>query len=535
MTSARKVCGVWVGRPRARSGRPWTVASALVLALLLSACATTPIELPDRPPAQSALAPQPGDAFEQIETEIAARHGPASSGFALLDRNEDALRWRLALIDAARYSLDLQYYLWYGDATGKVMTKHVLDAADRGVRVRIIVDDINTMISDAATVMQRDSRAALLDAHPNIELRLYNAWRNRAIADRVGEALSEMERLNQRMHNKALIVDNRAAIVGGRNLGDDYMGLHEAFNFHDLDVLGIGPVARQVSEVFDTFWNSAWVLPVAALGIEPSQQDKDAALAHLNEALAGLDVLERFPLEREDPTDAIAALAGRLHVGTSRMFTDLPTDDTIQREMIHLIYGLLDTAEREVLITNAYIIPGERAIDNLARLGERGVAVRILTNSLASHDVPAVNSHYKKSRKPLIRAGADLYEMRHDAAIKPLVADTPPTVSEFMGLHTKAVVVDRERAYIGSMNFDPRSAAINTEMGIVIESPSLSVELAELMERDMQPANSWHVQLDEDGKLYWESSDAVVTRQPARSFWQRVQDVFFMMFPEEMY
>ena len=161
--------------------------------------------------------------------------------------------------------------------------------------------------------------------------------------------------------------------------------------------------------------------------------------------------------------------------------------------------------------------------------------MRILTTSLASHDVPAVNSHYKKWRKPLIRAGVDLYEMRHDAAIQPLVADTPPTRAKFMGLHTKAVVVDRERAYIGSMNFDPRSAAINTEMGIVIESASLSAELAELMERDMQPENSWHVQLDDDGQLYWESSDAVVTRQPARSFWQRVQDVFFMMFPAEQY
>lgn len=514
---------------------PWHRIACVLMCVLLAACVSQPITLPARPPVQRALAPQPDDAFSGIESHIVSQSGPAASSFHLLDRNEDGLRWRLRLIDAARHSIDLQYYLWYGDATGKLMTKHVLEAADRGVRIRILVDDLNTMINDAATVMQRDSRAALVDAHPNIEIRLFNPWRNRKIAGRIGESVAELKRVNHRMHNKSMIVDNRAVIVGGRNLGDDYMGLNADFNFHDLDVLGIGPVARQASDIFDTFWNCAWVMPVAALGIEPSHAEKRAALAHLDTALADLDSIEHFPVEREDSSAELAGLAAQFAVGTSRMFTDRPAGEDIEQNMVEVIYDLLGQARSEVLITNAYIIPGQRMIDTLRSLHEHGVSVRILTNSLASHDVPAVNSHYKKWRKAIIGSGADLYEVRHDASIQALVADTPPTHAEFMGLHAKAVVIDRRLAYIGSMNFDPRSGQINTEMGVIIDSVPLAQALAAQMERDMQPQNSWHVQLDAEGRIFWESSDARVTRQPARSFWQRVQDVIFMMFPKELY
>lgn len=507
----------------------------LCISLWLGACAVRPVEPLVRPPAQSALEEQPDDAFYDIEAQIAAGHGAEASGFRLLDLNEDGLRWRLLLIDAAKYSIDLQYYLWYGDAAGKLLTKHLIDAADRGVRVRMLVDDINTMMSDGSRIMQRDSRAALLDAHPNIELRLFNAWRYRSIVSRVGEMLGNFQQLNQRMHNKSLIVDNRATIVGGRNVGDDYMGLRAEYNFHDLDVVGVGPVARQASAIFDEFWNSVWVLPVSALGIDSSQADRDEALARLHSELAAMLSLERFPIERQDPSPALAELAGQLQIGTSTMHSDVPMESGLGQEMIDVIYDLASTAEREILIANAYLIPAERAIATMARLSERGVTIRILTNSLASHDVPAVNSHYKKWRKPMLKSGVELYEIRHDAAIQPAVADTPPTQASFMGLHSKAMVVDRERAYIGSMNFDPRSAAINTEMGVVIESPTLGEQLARLMERDMSPENSWNVQLDQDGELRWVSGDRVVTRQPARNFWQRVQDVFFMLFPSTQY
>jgi putative cardiolipin synthase len=195
----------------------------------------------------------------------------------------------------------------------------------------------------------------------------------------------------------------------------------------------------------------------------------------------------------------------------------------------------LRAPQHELLIVNAYIIPTERGISMLRELKERGVEIKILTNSLASHDVPAVNSHYKEWRRPILETGAQLYEMRHDAAIQPLVSDTPPTRAEYMGLHSKAMVVDREQVYIGSMNFDPRSAEINTEMGVFVRSRDLGEALAALIERDLEPVNSWRVEMDSALGLRWVNDEESVSRQPARSWWQRVEDVIFMTFPKEYY
>jgi len=508
---------------------------SLVLVLLLTGCAAQRFEAVPRPAPEYALPARPDDAFSSIESDIASGHGEAFSGFRLLDTNEDGLRWRLALLDSARYTIDVQYYLWYGDDSGLLLLERLLQAADRGVRVRLLVDDINLLLRDATTVRLRDQGAALLDSHPNVELRLFNAWSKRSLTARAGEALTDMRRLNQRMHHKMLVVDNRAAIIGGRNIGDEYLGLNEGFNFHDLDVLGIGPVAREASAVFDTFWNSEWVLPASALDIEASPEAAARTRSELNARLSRAKNLQRFPVETQDWTQDIRALGGSLQTGTSEILTDVPAAGEIAQDMIESIRELMASAQQELLVINAYIIPYERGIGILRSLTDRGVRTRILTNSLASHDVPAVNSHYKKRRRDILQAGAGLYEMRHDAAIKPEVADTPPVSGKFMGLHSKAMVIDRRWSYIGSMNFDPRSAAINTEMGVVIDSPGLGEELARLIERDMEPENSWEVQLVDGNKLRWVSSDAIVTRQPARNWWQRVEDVFFMLFPAELY
>jgi putative cardiolipin synthase len=507
----------------------------LTLALTLDACATTKIEPYLPPPPEQALPAQADSAFAEMEFGIREAHGPDASGFRLIDRNEDGLRWRLALIDSARYAIDVQYYLWYGDAAGRLLAKRLLDAADRGVRVRMLLDDLNTLISDAGTVALRDKVAAWIDAHPNVEIRLFNPWSSREVAGRVGEMATDLGRLNQRMHNKAMIVDNRAVILGGRNIGDEYLGLHEEFNFHDLDVLGIGPVARQASAVFDSYWNSDWVMPVSALRLPVSPSEEVAARAELVKRLTEATSLERFPLPPQSWSAELATLRDELHIGTSTVDSDRPEPEAIDHVMLERIHSMLRTAKRELLIVNAYIIPADRGIEALRELNGRGVEMKILTNSLASHDVPAVNSHYKKWRKPILKAGAELFEIRHDASIQPMVTETPPTHAEFMGLHSKGMVVDRERVYIGSMNYDPRSAEINTEMGVFIESPRLAEALAEVIERDMQPANSWQVELDGEGKLRWVNDEEVVTRQPARSWWQRVQDFIFRAFPKELY
>jgi putative cardiolipin synthase len=224
-----------------------------------------------------------------------------------------------------------------------------------------------------------------------------------------------------------------------------------------------------------------------------------------------------------------------MSVGTSKTFTDTPDQDAVTHHMPDAIRDLLATAQKELLITNAYIIPDQKFLDRLAELVQRGVKVRILTNSLATHDVPAVSSHYKQWREPLIKAGVDLYEMRPDAEIRREIADRAPVESGFMGLHTKAIVVDRARVFIGSMNLDPRSIGINSEMGVVIDSPNLAEKLAAVMLRDMEPENSWHVVLSPDGELLWVSTDEVLDIQPARDYLQRVEDQFFMMFPKDYY
>lgn len=507
----------------------------LALTLSLSACATRTVAPHVRPVPEYALEAQPEGPFSNLEYDIHVAHGPAASGFRLIDRNEDGLRWRLALIDSAEHSIDVQYYLWYGDDAGRILAKRLIDAADRGVKVRMLVDDLNTIISDASTVTIRDRVAAWLDARPNLEIRLFNPWSRREFVDRLGEGVTDMTRLNQRMHNKVMIVDNRAAIIGGRNIGDEYMGLHSDFNFHDLDVLGIGPVARDASAVFDLYWNSEWVMPVSALEISISTAEMEAAQAQLLKRLGETKSLSRFPIQAQSWSGEIDALGDSLHIGTAAVHADLPENGAVEHVMLERIHSMLETAQSEVLIVNAYIIPAERGIATLRELNDRGVAVRVLTNSLASHDVPAVNSHYKHWRRPILETGAELYEMRPDAEIRVLVADTPPTRGEFMGLHSKAMVVDRARVFIGSMNYDPRSARINTEMGVFIESRGLGEALARLMERDMQPENSWRVEMDGDGGLRWSNDEEVVTIQPARNWWQRVEDVLFQAVPKEYY
>ena len=511
------------------------VTLALAFAGILSGCATTTVAPYARPSPERAMPARAEGVFYALESAIQSSHGPDMSGFELLDSNEDGLRWRLVLIDSARYSIDVQYYLWYGDTAGRLIMKRLLDAADRGVKIRILVDDLNTMFSDAGTITLRDQVAAWADAHPNLELRLFNPWLRRDIAARLGESIGEFARVNQRMHNKALIVDNRAVILGGRNIGDEYMGLNTEFNFHDLDVLGIGPVARQASEQFDLYWNSAWVMPVSALAIATSADEQAAGREKLRGRLEGDPSLELFPLSPQPWSAELAAVPGSMHIGTSRVIADRPVDGAIEQLMLEEIRAMIEGTRSELLIVNAYIIPADEGVRLIERVSGRGAEVKILTNSLASHDVPAVNSHYKHWRRPLLEAGAELYELRHDAEIQALVCDTPPLRAEFVGLHSKAMVVDRQRIYIGSMNYDPRSALYNTEMGVIIESPGLGNALAELIERDIDPANSWQVRLDGHGGLRWETDEHVVTRQPARSWWQRVQDLLFGVIPKEYY
>jgi putative cardiolipin synthase len=491
---------------------------------MATACASLPSDYPP-PPESVALEPAAETSLGRLTAEFNRLHGTEVSGYAAIDLNSDGLRWRLALVDTADRSLDMLYYLWYDDFGGLALLEHVIQAAERGVRVRIVVDD--------ALFLDGKQGLANLSAHPDIEIRVFNPWASKGIA-RGFEAAAYLNRLNHRMHNKLLIADNRAAILGGRNVGDHYFGLHHKYSFHDLDIVVIGDDATESSEIFDHFWNSEQVLPADVFVKQSSWSAIETSRSEKLEKFRQAEELAQFPLDRRDWSADLEDLVVRLSPGTSTLEYDRLQPGTAKPTQDGVV-GLTEIAEQaqhEILILNAYIIPGEQMMETLRAATARGVKVRMLTNSLASNDVPAVTAKYKKYRKPLLEAGVELYEFRAHPEIQVGIVDTDSVAAQFAGFHTKAAVIDREYVYVGSLNLDPRSIQLNTEMGMVVASRGLADEVAAIAERDMEPANSWRVHLDETGELYWESVEGIVKKQPAQNSWQRIQLWFFGIAPE---
>jgi putative cardiolipin synthase len=475
-------------------------------------------------PPSYALPPASSGPLAELAGTVAAAAEPDHSGFMLLDPSYDSLVWRLALIDSATSSIDIATYLWYPDHTGNLLLERAIHAAERGVHVRLVIDDLLTI--------GQEPFMADIESHPNIELRLFNPWKKRGIPSRAAAMIAQMERLNVRMHDKLLIADGHAAILGGRNIGDHYFGLGEDYNFHDLDVLGVGPIAVQANEMFDHFWNSEMVVSAQALTTETDEERAQAGWENLQKNSLESPELEQYPRTVRDWTDELQALPGQLHVGESLIVFDRVEGTKIEHAMFAGLFSFLDMANEELLITNAYVVPGQPAIDFFQSLSDRGVEVKILTNSLSSHDVPIVNSHYEKWRDDLLEAGVDLYEFRADAAVAELV-NVPPVEARFIGLHSKAVVIDTRYVFIGSMNFDPRSAVINTEMGVIVDSPELAADLKAVMLRDMAGTNAWRLSLDENGKVLWTNSEETVNKQPSRGFMQNIMNVIFKVVPKE--
>ena len=497
---------------------------APIFLLLTAACASLPSDYPPSPHSVT-LEPDPTTSLGRHAADFARRHDAEVSGYSAVDANSDGLRWRLALVDSAEQSLDILYYLWYDDLGGLLLLEHVIEAAERGVRVRIVVDD--------ALFLGGKQGLANLDAHPKIEFRVFNPWASKGAA-RAFETVGRMKKLNHRMHNKLLIADGHMAILGGRNVGDHYFGLHHKYNFHDLDIVVLGDEAAESSEIFDHFWNSEQVMPAGVFVDESSWEDIERARTKELDRLRDAEELSEFPIERRDWSDELAALVKGMSPGTSTVEYDrvLPDSAAPTQDGVVQLVGLVEQAEREVLILNAYIIPGETMMQITREAIGRGVRVRALTNSLASNDVPAVTAKYKKYRKPLLEAGVELYEFRAHPEIQAGIVDTAPVEAGFAGLHTKAAVIDREIVYVGSLNLDPRSIQLNTEMGMVVTSLGLAEEVAAIAERDMAPTNSWRVLLDENGELFWESAEGIVKKQPAQNSWQRIQMWFFGIAPE---
>lgn len=446
----------------------------------------------------------------------------AESGFYLLEDGHEAFLTRLSLAATARQSIDAQYYLLHNDLTGKAFMHALLRAADRGVAVRLLVDDM--------ALFEGDTAAVTAAAHPNVDVRIFNPF-PRGIA-RVFQYITRFGDLSRRMHNKTFTVDRRATILGGRNIGDIYYDAHPEIGYRDLDALAVGPIVADVCASFESYWHSELARPIETLAVRRLSR---AAFRVARERLeAYLDRHRRTGRARyaqESPRRAERLLSNApLDWGQAEIVADHPRKISSPRDRAeyHLAPRLrphLEALGDELLIVSPYFVPGAQGVRLLARLVGRGIRVRILTNSLASNDVAMVHAAYAHYRRQLLEAGVELFELSPDAVPRRRRRRRgrrlPRTLSS---LHAKSFVFDRRRLFIGSLNLDPRSLLENTEIGIVIDAPALAGRVAGYFEDDVRD-NAYRLGLAGD-MLCWHPprrlGEPVRHREPHAACWKRL-------------
>jgi putative cardiolipin synthase len=462
-------------------------------------------------------------AIAAFADEATARAGPGESAFWFLSSSTDALEARAALFDAAVASLDIQYFIWQDDLTSYFLLQRILAAADRGVRVRLLVDDYSAS--------GRDVEFFALAQHENVEVRSFNAFRARAKPMQVLEFIFRFGTLNHRMHNKSILADGRAGIIGGRNIGDRYFGIYTEFIQYDLDILFAGDLVAETQRGFDLFWNSShsvvtheYLRPRRRVGV--SLEELRSFLA---ESVRGRFVnLAGFSI---GSAQWLASSAADPMFGRARFISDSPDIDADTPERIKdEIYAYLASARDELVLISAYVIPDEELITMLEAAVRRGVRVVIVTNSVQSNNHMLAHVAYRKYRKRLLEAGIELFELRPDAAIL-AEQSVPPVEPGFVGLHSKAAVVDRRVALVGTANIDPRALDINTESAIFIEGDALANELRALILEATVPENAWRVTLDDRGRVMWTSDSEVRRNEPVRGPWHRIMQFLHTLLP----
>lgn len=482
--------------------RKLAVALALLLTsgLTLSGCSQLP-PLAGRTASTYLTGTDDSTALGTAVAPLTAAH-PGQSGVYAMPAGADAFAARVMLANAAQRSLDVQYYIWNNDITGMLLFNALRAAAERGVRVRLLLDDNNTAGLDPVLTQ--------LSATPNIEIRLFNPFPMRSL--RALGYLTDFSRLNRRMHNKSFTADNEATIVGGRNIGDEYFGAAGEVLFSDLDVVAIGPAVGAVSREFDRYWNSDSAYPLASLVPGPPPADAaarfQAEVAEVSQRPAGrayLDALRVSPFVKK-----LVARELPLDWAVARLVSDDPAKvlgkAPARTRVISKLEAMLGAPATSVDLVSPYFVPGKEGAEAFEAMARRGVKVRILTNSFAATDVALVHAGYVKWRKPLLASGVQLYEMRRSWAKGEGGERGGPLGSSAASLHAKTFAVDGKRIFVGSFNFDQRSADLNTEMGFVIDSPALAQRLtAGLSER--LPTRAYEVRLAPDRSLYWIERD----------------------------
>ncbi|MFZ1904840.1 MAG: phospholipase D family protein [Steroidobacteraceae bacterium] len=523
------------------------LAQGLVLVMSLGGCASLPPGSSFPKSVSVALVhPEETRLGKQFAGAIVAHGG--DSAFRIVPVGVDGFLIRAQMIDAAEKTLDLQYFIFRGDETGRLLTDALLRAADRGVRVRVLVDDGATIAGDEQIIA--------LDAHANVQVRIFNpfAYRGHSTLRRTLEFMFHASRLDYRMHNKLLVVDNAVALVGGRNIGNQYFQMDPDSQFADDDVFAAGPIVLKLSATFDEFWSSPFAIPAAALDRQQRsrktlQQRRSRAAQHSERHLQtlktdGIDYAAR--VATGEPYAGV--LAGRLPLVWARaqVVSDSPdkknteSGDRHGRLMARSVLKAAGASQSEVVIITPYLVPAADEFKLLQELRLHQVHVRILTNSLESTPDPIAQAGYLKYRIPFLQVGVELHELRA------LLGNTrgsgqTAVVSRYgnYGLHAKLFVFDRERLFIGSMNLDQRSKSLNTEIGLIIDSPELAQQTAMRFEHMVEPANAYALALHGSAtgaqRLVWdteENGNAVeYTREPARSEWQRLRQTLMSWLP----
>ena len=493
-------------------------ALALLLLVGLAACA----QLQPRPelPIETAVPAGEGTEVDGIIASAEARH-PGASAFRLLREGTEAFVLRARSARLAGRSLDVQTYIWHPDLTGAFLALRLVEAADRGVKVRLLVDDMDAR--------SKNMGFAALAAHRNISVRMFNPFASRTgTMSLVGEGLTSFGRINHRMHNKTWIADNRIAIVGGRNLGDEYFGASDEVNFVDLDFAMIGPIVRDASASFDRYWNSPAAYPMELLdpaGVNAAALEalrtqladglKDVGTSRYADILRADDAVQRlvsgdWPMEWSD----------RYHFASDDpLKATMREDDPARSQVVQILAQMLRSMQTELAVISPYFVPGEQVTQSWVNAVKDGKRVRVLTNSLIANDVAAVHGGYVRYRRPLVEGGVQVWEL------KPLPGSNVESSlfgSSGASLHTKALAVDGRALFVGSYNLDPRSTWLNCEQGVMVESPALARQLEAIFAEQSGPEHAWQVTLV-DGELRWGDGNETFDRDPKASAWQRFQ------------
>jgi putative cardiolipin synthase len=496
---------------------------------LLSGCASIDF---DYPRTESRVIADTSDTYlGSTASQLSSSRSADQSGFFPLQDGIDALTARLLLAERAERSIDTQYYLIKDDAVGLAFIYTLLRAADRGVRVRLLVDDVFTKDYDAGM--------AALDSHPNFEVRIFNPF-HRGAAGRAWSGLTDLTRVNRRMHTKSFTVDGQVTILGGRNIADEYFGAREDAKFGDLDVVGVGPIADDVSMMFDSFWNHETALPVPAFAKMPD--DPAAQLTILRERLeqASKKIQETRYAEavRATALEFMSLERDVLEWTPYSLVYDSPdkgirSEDGPSVAITKPLVEALQSAKNELIVVSPYFVPRKAGIQFFSDLQARGVSVTIVTNSLAANNQVTVHGGYAPSRKPLLEKGVRIFEVRPDATVKgsEIVAASGAKAT----LHTKAFLVDRKTAFVGSFNFDPRSANLNTESGVIIESIRLGKDFGDTFDHGIR-SQTYELFLNGAGKLRWrgieeDGSEVIYTKEPLSTWGQRFIAGFIRLLP----